>query len=647
MIFLCSAQAMGAEDTLRSLQQDVLLAKEKTVEISGQMDSVNDALDDAKAHLVERESSQLVKTVDESGGASTPPAVPVKKIPQVYKPTFREQTEAAPPVRVPPAIPAVDEESPLAALDITPAPKQTLGRSIKEKFLNLPHIFSPKKGQEKDKPLPYAPPQTITDGDALYKVAVSDNKLTLSESIEVALANNVQLKALKMNVEVADAKLTEAKRGLFPTVQIFRDINGGKVTQTATSRFYKGDGQGVNMTQPVYYGGELTNTVKQAEENVMVAKTEHKKSRNDFIHQVRVAYFGVVKAEYNAQYQIELFEKLSDILKRLKDERELKLLPEIDYLNVESQYYQVLYQVEASKNDVLSANVTLKQSMNLEFEEPVPVDLRMDFMKFRPEFKELLARAMESNADIRIKVYQLQAARYGIDIYESKKKPHFELRGSYGSTGETFRDDIANEDDKDELDTEKQWYLGVHGSMPLGTSSVEYEQIKHVYGPTVLSLTGSEDWKHHVAFNLFDKFSAITDEKTAEYALLQAESDYQAAKNEITLRLRDDYYSLKKFLIQIDSSIAKLRYQEKQSAILEYMLTIQETMPSNYVENLVGKAQDKYAFIQAVADYNVALSSISTLIGDPDYFENQPLLQKLKPRDKDADAVQRAASAEI
>jgi outer membrane protein TolC len=585
------------------LQQDVILAKQKHEAMVGKMDSVNAALGN-----------------------------------KVYAPTFRQRLEAAPPVRVPTAIPAIDEESPVAQYDITPAPNQPLGDSIKKKLWHWPKLnflFPKDDRQPQNKPLPYASPEKITDSEALYKVAMSDNKLTIQETLEIASTNNAQLKAAKKNVEVADAKLVEARRSLFPSVQGVLEVNGGHVPGPVQgSRFYKGRNHKLNVTQPLYYGGELTNTVKQAEENVLVAKTEYKKLRNDFIHTVRVAYYGVVKAEYNAQYQLELFEKVSELLKHLKEEREQKLLPEIDYLNVESQYYQALFQVEVSKNDVLSANVALKQTMNLEFEETVPVDLKIDFVKTRLEFNVLLARAFESNADMRIRAYALEAAKYGIEIYQSKKKPHFELRGSYGMLGEAFHDTIAFQDEKANVDLEKEWFLGIRGSMPLGASSVEYEQLKRVYGPTVLSLTGSDDWRHHMGFNLFDQFGAVTDEKTAQYAFLLAESDYQNTKNEITLRLRDDYYGVQKYLIQIDSSAAKLRYQEKQGAILEYLLSVRETTPANYVENLVERTQDKYSFIQAVADYNTALSSISVLIGDPEYFENQPLLEKLKPEEK-------------
>jgi outer membrane protein TolC len=328
-----------------------------------------------------------------------------------------------------------------------------------------------------------------------------------------------------------------------------------------------------------------------------------------------------VRARYNTQYQAELLEKTSKIRDVAVKQHDAKLLAEIDFLNVESQQNQVMFQVESSQNDALSAEVVLRQVLDLEEKEPMPVEIKLEFNKIGLDFEELLKSSLTNSADIRIKGYIVEAAKYGILVYKGKQKPHFDLRGSYGTLGEAFHDTEAFEDGKADIDVEKEWYLGVHGSMPLGPNSLQYDQIKHVYGPTVLANTGSEDWRHHVEFNLFDRFSAITDEKTAQSALLEAEAEYQRVRNEITLRLRDDYYALQRSVIQVDSSVAKMKYQEKQSKILEYLVSVQEASPATVIENLIENAQDRFSFVQAVTDYNISLSSLSVSIGDPYYFE--------------------------
>ena len=587
-----------AEDTLSSLQQDVVLAKEKHQAIVGKMEN-------ARLALETQESSSAISN------------------------TLKEVKQSAP------VIPVVPVQTPAAVKQEKPAPVLIKVQEEPKKswnWNNLNFVFPDKnKYQKVDGTYSSSFQPSDREGkEKIYHNALSDNKVTIEEAVEIAVANNMRLQAAKKSVEVAAAKLTETKRALMPTIQAALDVNGGKLPGGTGNRFYRGDSQKLNFTQPIYTAGELMNGVKQSEENVRVSKAEYKKAKDDIIHQTRIAYYGAVKAEYNAQYQSELLASITELFQSVKKQKESGLISEVDYLNIEAQNAQVIFQSEAAKNDVLSANVSLKQVMDLDVEENIPVDLKMDYVKVTSTFEQLLNLAVENNADLRVKEFGIEASKFGMDIYESKKKPHFELRGSYGMLGEAFHDTQAFQEEKASIDTEKEWFLGVHGSMPLGANSVEYEQTKHVYGPTVLSLTGSEDWRHHLAFNLWDKFSDITDEKQAQYALLQAESEYNAAKNDITLKLRDEFYSLQRYLIQIDSAAAKLKYQDKQLAILQYMIGVQEAGPSSYVDLLISKVQDKYSFVQAVADYNTALSSMGLLIGDPYYFENQRIAAKEK-----------------
>jgi hypothetical protein len=197
------------------------------------------------------------------------------------------------------------------------------------------------------------------------------------------------------------------------------------------------------------------------------------------------------------------------------------------------------------------------------------------------------------------------------------------MRGSIGKLGEAFRDEEAFLNNKHNVDPEKEWFLGVNASMPLGPNSVEYDVVKHVYGPTVLALNGSEDSRHKVTFGLFDRLADITDEKNAEAIYLQSLSELSKAKNDVIVQVKDEFYNLRKALVQIDASISKMRYQEKQNAILRYLTGLEEGSPGTLLEGLIDQAQNKFSFIQAVTDYHMAVSNINVAMGDIDHFETK------------------------
>ena len=601
VLFLClqgsvvSKTFLYAEDGLSGLQQEVIYAKQKHQAISAKMDAVQALMDSQQTFTLQEEAQKLMQELSEK-----------------------------------------DYSKSRAELKTKPS-KELLKKISAE---NPSWVSKIKNAFKKEKSTTPAGKKALSDGEALYKVAVSDHRVTLKEAIDIGMANSIQLRALKKKIEVASSKLIEAKRALFPTIQGVWQVNGGHVPGSVSDavvptslvpgqRFYKGETRKVNINQPLFYGGELMLTVKQAEENVKSAKSEYAKARCEYVHQVRTSYYGLVKAEYNVQYQTELNDKITTIYKRVKEEHNQKLIAEVDFLNVESQYHQAYFQAESGKNDRESADLVVHQVLGLDSNEPLPVNLKLDFVPIHPKFEEILDLSLKNNAEVQIKEYALLSAQYGVMIYQAKKLPRVDLRGSYGMQGEAFHDTRVFTPGADGFgngnnDLEKEWFLGVHVGMPLGANSVEYDQIKHKYGPTVLALTGSDDWTHKMTFNLMDNFSNITDEKGAQATLLQSQSDLEKSKNELTVKVRDDFYNLQKSLIQIDSSIAKVRYQGKQNSILEYMLGMQETSVANYLEGLIEQAQNKFAFIQAVVDYHIAVSGLSVSIGDPNYFETEP-----------------------
>ncbi len=476
--------------------------------------------------------------------------------------------------------------------------------------------------------------KAISKGEALYKVAVSDGLVTLNEAVQIALANNLQAFAAKKKIEVARAKLTEARRALFPTVQVaYEEVRGqvaGQVDDNlgaggtvAGQRFFEGKNKKINISQPLFHGGELVLTVKQAEENLKFSEEEYKKVRNEAIHQIRTAYFGAVKQEYNLQYQISLLNEVGAIHKNIRQAYLAKLISEVDYLNVDSQANQVAFQVESAKNDLLSANLLLRQSLNLMPEEFLPINLRLNYVKIDPDFNELLQIALKTNPEFRMKEFAFQSAFYGVKMYEAKKLPKIDLKGSYGSLGEQFHDTRALRTNQAENDLGKEWSVLVEASMPLGPNSVEVTHKKNVYGPTVLSLTGSDELRRKYAFNLMDRFSDITDAKSAEAAYLQAQSELQTANHTLVSQLRDNYYSLKKAVLQMDTAVAKIKYQEKQTAAARYLVGLQEQPPSNLLESLIELSSHKFSLIQASVDYTLAISNLNLSTGDPNYFETE------------------------
>lgn len=600
--------------------QDVVYAKQKQQNITGQVETMNTVMDSEKSKFLQAEADRLIEELSAQREA---------KATEILKADVKVEPSKSPELK---SEVKKTTSFPLKLKNILSADKPVKQKGPGKYGKNPIDWVWPHFGYNETK---------LAEGMAIYKVAVSDNRISLKEAEEIGLANSIQLQATHKRIAVAESKLVEAKRALFGTVQGEMFNGDGKQPQSAEGenfRLFRTEYFKININQPLFYGGELLFTIKQAQQNLMSSKAELEKTRAEVLQNIRTSYYGVVKAEYNLQYQTELLSQVSVLYKRLREERAQKLVAEVDYLNAESQYTQAFFQADSAKNDLLSADLVLHQALNLDLNDKLPVDLKLNFLKVQPDFNQLLQIAFIKNADLKIKEFAFESAKYGVEIFKAKRVPHFDLRGSYGKLGERIWDDRTFTEQTGpggidggldgfgarevDFNLKKEWFVMIKGSVPLGPNSVEWEKVKHVYAPTVISPTGgSEDWGEKWTFNLLDKLSDITDQKSAEAALLQAQADYDKTKNDLTVKVRDEFYNLQKSMIQVDSSIAKMRYQEKQNTVQEYLLRLQETSAPNYIEGVIEGAQDKFSFIQAVTDYHLALSNLSIAIGDPYYFE--------------------------
>ena len=199
------------------------MAKQKYESIAVNVGSADLALDQERANQVRREAEELMRQLEKEH-----PSLP-----------FVEGQPEEVPSNTPKAITFLENQE-----------AQTANEDAKKNFWHWPKFNFPFPSPPKtqlQKPLRSSGlPADISDGEALYKVAVSDGKVTIQETVDVAMANNLQLVAAKKNLEVADAKLTETKRAFYPTVQAVAEVNGGHVPGAITptinaQRFYKGE----------------------------------------------------------------------------------------------------------------------------------------------------------------------------------------------------------------------------------------------------------------------------------------------------------------------------------------------------------------------------------------------------------------------
>jgi len=176
----------------------------------------------------------------------------------------------------------------------------------------------------------------IKKSDAEAKQALAESGLVtldLNDCIKIAEANHIQAIVARKSIKLAEMRLFEARRNMLPSATIVVERSKGRVSDAD----YLGRKQYIEGQQPIYHGGELYFTMKQAEVNLQIAKNDHQRVKNDLVLQVKKAYYTLEKATENAILQHALSKEVEKICSIASKGYEAGVVARVEYLNVNSQ----------------------------------------------------------------------------------------------------------------------------------------------------------------------------------------------------------------------------------------------------------------------------------------------------------------------
>ena len=222
--------------------------------------------------------------------------------------------------------------------------------------------------------------------------------------------------------------------------------NGGLVSRVG----YQGEYWKLNITQPIFDGGESIFTIRQAQSSLETDKAKFAKERSEAIFRVGEAYRGYVGADYNLAYQNAVYQEVIPIKERTVKEYQQKLTPEVEYLDIMALANQVEFARESADSDLMSSRLLLAQELGLNADQSIPVDETLRYQEILIDLNEVRSLAQTHNWDIKQKELAAKTAFFNLKVFEAKKAPHFDIRGSTGLLGENqigagFHNDLEKE----------------------------------------------------------------------------------------------------------------------------------------------------------------------------------------------------------
>lgn len=263
--------------------------------------------------------------------------------------------------------------------------------------------------------------------------ALDCKKVYLSEAIDIALKNNIDLEANKLNVKVAENKIIQANRLQNPSLDYFHFFGNA-------AKF-----------EPKLVG--LNQNIEIAKRNARkkLAKSEYKLVEKNFEYltfdlkmDVREAYIELVASKSileTLEQQKQLQEELLNIAKnRVKNNN----APMIDVIQAEIALNQLITQINTAKMNVKKASHNFNKiinspenivydSMDMIFAEENNFEemLTPSPLQKLPDTEKIVEEALKTRFDIQISKQEIDLAEKNLVVVARQRIPDIQISGGY------------------------------------------------------------------------------------------------------------------------------------------------------------------------------------------------------------------------
>jgi len=287
---------------------------------------------------------------------------------------------------------------------------------------------------------------TLTIGGALTSTQAQE-VWSLQRCIEYAQQNNILLKQAAFNIRNAELTIKQNKFERLPSVNgsISGGVQFGRTIDPTTNSFENqtigSNRLSLDIGLPIYSGGQISNSIKQSEINLEVAKLNAEVTANDLALQIANAYLNILLAEEQLENALKRIALSQEQLDQTDKRIAAGTLPEVDRLDFVAQIAADRQNAIQFENQATLNYLTLKNLLQLEpdveirIEEPEVVMPAVSPENFG--FPEIYAQALQTQPQIEANELQEKSAALDIELSKAGFLPTVSFFGSLNSNFST------------------------------------------------------------------------------------------------------------------------------------------------------------------------------------------------------------------
>lgn len=419
----------------------------------------------------------------------------------------------------------------------------------------------------------------------------------------LALKNNQPTKVALEEVEFAKIKVIEAQRNFLPALKIQTYTTDGEVYKVD----YEEREAKVQFDQPLFYGGRLKYSLKQARTNLEVSQRNYDRLRIDVLHKTEVSYYNLVATRMNLGQQELLFKEGQNLLAKMEKLSSVGMIIPLELNSTRSWLEQMAFKIDGIRQDLFMAELTLKQVLNTKDSPNIEAQL-IQPKKLKIDLDACLYTAMQHRPEIYLGELLVKFNDYGQKVEAIRNESlTLDFTSSYGK----YQGHYKTEPWKNSTN----WYIGVKASLPWGASTLNNsyatEATQPRFGQT--SATGSRSLTSE--FNLLDNMKRLSDKKRADIDLYRSISDLDEAFKTVAFEVQDAFLNYQKAILQLNTAEAEMRFRRNEAEISEVRAMVGETSLSSTMESLFSLSEAQTKYTQALANCQLSLANLRKVTG--------------------------------
>lgn len=402
--------------------------------------------------------------------------------------------------------------------------------------------------------------------------------LNLDDAMLRAFQSNPTVSIAKYELDSARASYNAARqsRGISITANHTTQRGGyDDAHEAAPGLWTKGIGNNhansLSASLPIFTGGKLSGTIKQAKANYQYNEVGVQRTYNEMRSTVTDGYFKMLQADNMQKLSAESVTRLEDHLKNVQAQYDVGVVAKVDVLRSQVELANAKQTLIQAENSYQVAEANMNKIVGLPMDTNLKLDNLLVYNAYDKNMDDCLAYAAEHRPELMQAKYGVDAAKGALMVARSGHMPQVAASATQQWSDSNWPGD---EDGK--------WGVGVN-----------------------------------VSLNVFDTGVTLSKIHGAEADLKKAEETYRNTVDSVNLDVRSNYLGLREAEKRIGTTKLAVEQADEDYRIaqLRYMSGVGTN--TDVLDAQVALTQAKTNYTQALYDYNTSKTALETSIGVP------------------------------